>query len=64
MKRMVRTVQELSAEEKLRLICGKDFWHTVQVLRDPRGKRLARIAIIWKGFAAGVRFAPQIAYLP
>ena len=37
-------------------LLAKDFWHTVQVLRDPRGKRLARIAIIWKGFAAGVRF--------
>lgn len=45
-------------------LLAKYFWHTVQVLRDPRGKRLARIAIIWKGFAAGVRFAPQIAYLP
>lgn len=45
-------------------LLAKDLWHTVQVLRDPRGKRLVRIAIIWKGFAAGVRFAPPIAYLP
>lgn len=45
-------------------LLAKDLWHTVQVLRDPRGQRLARIAIIWKGFAAGVRFAPAISYLP
>lgn len=45
-------------------LLAKDVWHTVQVLRDPRGQRLNRIAIIWKGFAAGVRFAPAISYLP
>lgn len=45
-------------------LLAKDAWHTVQVLRDSRGHRSARIAIIWKGFAAGVRFAPSISYLP
>lgn len=45
-------------------LLAKDLWHTVQVLRDSRGKRAARIAIIWKGFAEGVRFVPRIAYLP
>lgn len=45
-------------------LLAKDLWHTVQVIRDPRGQRRARIAIIWKGFAAGVRFAPRISYLP
>ena len=27
----MKTVKELSTEEKLRLICGKDFWHTVDL---------------------------------
>lgn len=45
-------------------LLAKDLWHTIQVLRDRRGKRAARIAIIWKGFAAGVRFVPRIVYLP
>ena len=25
---MIKTAKELTAEEKMRLICGKDFWHT------------------------------------
>lgn len=25
---MIQTAKELTAEEKMRLICGKDFWHT------------------------------------
>ena len=25
---MIKSVKELTAEEKMRLICGKDFWHT------------------------------------
>ena len=37
---MVRTVQELSAEEKLRLICGKDFWHT-----DDLGGKIPQITV-------------------
>ena len=45
-------------------LLAKDLWHTVQVLRDRRGQRLARIATIWMGFAAGVRFHPTIPYLP
>lgn len=45
-------------------LLAKDLWHTVQVMRDPRGKRRERIAIIWRGFAAGVRFSPPISYLP
>lgn len=45
-------------------LIAKDLWHTMQVLRDPRGQRRTRIAIIWKGFAAGVRFKPSISYLP
>ena len=44
-------------------LLAKDLWHTLQVLRDPRGHRRQRIAIIWKGFAAGVRFRPPISYL-
>ena len=45
-------------------LLAKDVWHTVQVLKDPRGHHSALIAIIWKGFAEGVRFAPRISYLP
>lgn len=45
-------------------LLAKDLWHTVQVLRDRRGQRAARVAIIWKGFLTGVRFAPDIQYLP
>lgn len=44
-------------------LLAKDAWHTVQVLRDGQGHRAERIGIIWKGFAAGVRFHPQILYL-
>ena len=45
-------------------LLAKDAWHTVQVLRDGRGRRAERIGIIWKGFAAGVKFRPQTPYLP
>ena len=45
-------------------LLAKDSWHTVQVLRDRQGCRAERIKIIWKGFVAGVRFRPQIPYLP
>ena len=45
-------------------LLAKDAWHTVQVLRDSRGRRAERIGIIWKGFAAGVKFHPQTPYLP
>ena len=45
-------------------LLAKDVWHTVQVLRDGQGRRAERIKIIWKGFAAGVKFHPQTPYLP
>ena len=45
-------------------LLAKDAWHTVQVLRDSQGHRRQRIAIIWKGFAAGVNFHPETPYLP
>lgn len=45
-------------------LLAKDLWHTLQVLRDPRGQKRKRIVIIWSGFAAGMRFAPPISYLP
>ena len=45
-------------------LLAKDAWHTVQVLRDGQGGRAERIKIIWKGFAAGVKFHPQTPYLP
>ena len=45
-------------------LLAKDAWHTVQVLRDGQGSRAERIKIIWKGFAAGVKFHPQTPYLP
>ena len=45
-------------------LLAKDAWHTVQVLRDGQGSRVRRIGIIWKGFAAGVRFHPQTPQLP
>ena len=45
-------------------LLAKDLWHTLQVLRDRRGQRRKRICIIWKGFAAGVRFHPPTSYLP
>ena len=45
-------------------LLAKDAWHTAQVLRDGQGRRAERIKIIWKGFAAGVKFHPQTPYLP
>ncbi len=44
-------------------LLAKDTWHTVQVLRDSRGRRADRIGIIWRGFAAGVKFHPQIPFV-
>lgn len=44
-------------------LLAKDAWHTVQVLRDGQGHRAERIGIIWKGFAAGVRFHPEIPHV-
>lgn len=44
-------------------LLAKDLWHTVQVVLDSRGSRCARISIIWKGFAEGVRYRPRIPYL-
>ena len=44
-------------------LLAKDAWHTVQVLRDGQGSLAECIGIIWKGFAAGVRFHPQIPYV-
>ena len=45
-------------------LLAKDAWHTVQVLRSPQGRKAWRIGIIWTGFFAGVRFAPEIPMLP
>lgn len=41
-------------------LLSKFAWHSLQVLTSPAGKRRERLAIIWKGFAAGVRFAPTV----
>lgn len=41
-------------------VLTKFAWHSVQVLASKTGKRTHRLAIIWKGFAAGVRFAPPV----
>lgn len=41
------------------LVC-KFAWHSVQVLRSPAGRRLYRLGVIWKGFAAGIGFDPPI----
>lgn len=41
-------------------LLSKFAWHSLQVLTSPTGKRRERLAIIWKGFAAGVRFDPAI----
>lgn len=38
----------------------KFAWHSVQVLASKAGKRGHRLAIIWKGFLAGVRFDPPV----
>lgn len=38
----------------------KFTWHSLQVLTSKGGKRWQRLTIIWKGFAAGVRFDPPI----
>lgn len=38
----------------------KFSWHSVQVLGSSTGKRRERLGIIWKGFAAGIRFDPPI----
>ena len=45
-------------------LLAKDLWHSAQVLLDRRDHRLQRIAVIWRGFAAGVRFHPAIEFLP
>lgn len=45
-------------------LCVKDLWHTLQVLRDRRGRRAERIGTIWKGFLEGIHFSPEIKYLP
>lgn len=45
-------------------LLAKDLWHTLQVVRDPRGRHCFRVATIWKGFADGIRFTPSISYLP
>ena len=45
-------------------LLAKDLWHSAQVLWDRRDHRLKRIAVIWRGFAAGVRFHPSIEFLP
>lgn len=45
-------------------LLAKDLWHSAQVLLDRRGHRLQRITVIWKGFAAGVRFHPSPEFLP
>ena len=37
---MIKSVKELTAEEKMRLICGKDFWHT-----DDLGGKLPQITV-------------------
>lgn len=41
-------------------ILAKFSWHSAQVLISKSGRRKERLAIIWKGFAAGVRFNPPI----
>lgn len=41
-------------------LVSKFGWHSLQVLTSPTGSRRKRLAIIWKGFAAGVRFHPTI----
>lgn len=41
------------------LVC-KFAWHSVQVLRSPAGRRLYRLGVIWKGFAAGIGFDPPV----
>lgn len=41
-------------------LIAKDLWHTVQVLFGHCPGKAERIGIIWRGFAAGVRFAPAI----
>lgn len=45
-------------------LLAKDSWHSVQILRDGQGRRLYRLGVLWKGFAAGLRFHPEIEYLP
>ena len=37
---MIKSAKELTAEEKMRLICGKDFWHT-----DDLGGKLPQITV-------------------
>lgn len=45
-------------------LLAKDLWHSAQILRDGQGSRLRRLGILWRGFAAGLRFDPEIEYLP
>ena len=43
-------------------LLAKDAWHTVQVLAGRCPDKRARIGIIWRGFWAGVHFAPPVRY--
>ena len=44
-------------------LLAKYAWHTAQVLFGRCPGKAGRIGIIWRGFAAGVRFAPPVRYL-
>nr|WP_317398875.1 glycosyltransferase family 2 protein [uncultured Gemmiger sp.] len=41
-------------------VIAKFVWHSVQLLHGKPGTRWGRFKIIWKGFAAGIRFDPSI----
>lgn len=45
-------------------LLAKDAWHSVQLFLKPGGRKFWRLGVIWGGFAAGVRFHPEIPYLP
>lgn len=44
-------------------LLAKDVWHSAQVLSGRGPQKAARLKIIWRGFAAGVRFHPPIRYV-
>lgn len=44
-------------------ILAKNLWHSLRILILSPSRKWLRLAQIWRGFADGLRFSPQIEYL-
>lgn len=45
-------------------LAAKDLWHSAQVVVRPGARKAWRLGVIWRGFAAGVRFDPPVPPAP